>query len=36
MSDSYTLSHLVTFVLLGGITITIGSLLLHSGSGLYA
>jgi hypothetical protein len=36
MSESHTLSHLITFVLLGGITITLACLLLHSGGGLYA
>lgn len=36
MSDSHALSHLFTLTLLGGITISIGYLLLHSGGGLYA
>lgn len=36
MSDSHALSHLITFTLLGGITILIALLLLHSGGGLYA
>ena len=36
MSDSHTLSHLITFVLMGGITVSIGYLLLTSGGGLYA
>ncbi|GLQ24060.1 hypothetical protein GCM10007853_19340 [Algimonas ampicilliniresistens] len=36
MSESHTLSHLITFALLGGITITLACLLLHSGGGLYA
>jgi len=36
MSESHTLSHLITFALLSGITITLTCLLLHSGGGLYA
>ena len=36
MSNSHTLSHLITFILLGGISITVGMLLLGSGGGLYA
>lgn len=36
MTSHRTLSHLFTFVLLGGIMITVGCLLLDSGNGLYA
>lgn len=36
MSDNHTFSHLITFILLGGIMVSLGYLLLNSGSGLYA
>lgn len=36
MSHDRTLSHLMTFALLGGIVITVGRLLLTTGGGLYA
>ena len=36
MSNNHTLSHVITFVLLGGITMSLGYLLLTTPSGLYA
>lgn len=36
MTSRHALSHLFTFLLLGGIMVTLGCLLLDSGTGLYA
>jgi hypothetical protein len=36
MSDKHAFSHLITFVMMGGIAISFGILLLNSGGGLYA
>lgn len=36
MSDSHTLSHLITLALMGTAMIALGCLALHSGGGLYA
>ena len=36
MTNNRTLSHLLTFLFLGGIMITVGCLLLGPGHGLYA
>ncbi|WP_298915257.1 hypothetical protein [uncultured Algimonas sp.] len=36
MPDNHIFSHLLTFLILGGVLITFGCLILHGGAGLYA